>query len=396
MIGASDMSFARLNNISFWLLPPALVCLLTSTLVEQGPGVGWTVKWISGSKILLDARKTLYLIIKICLINYFIKISYKVTRLITISLFACIHRFIHQRLHVIRSFSLKSSYLNSTQSLLSNNLLLKSNKTPFNFYEWLVGFTDGDGNFNVYTNMNNLKLNFSFNISLHKKDLQLLNYIKKNLKCGKIYIDNNSNMVSYKIRNKAHIETIIIPIFDNYKLLSSKRFNYLNFKEMIDISNSNLSQIQKIKKIDLLKNIKIPENYKSDAWDNQLMTRSWLVGFIEAEGSFYIVNKSENRLVHGFGITQKLDKIILDEIKIILKIKSKIRNNIQEFFSLDSTNSKEINYIIDYFTTDDDSNLMKGFKSLEFSLWKRSYRKYKGNYNKLWEIRERIRKLRIL
>lgn len=41
MIGASDMSFARLNNISFWLLPPALVCLLASTLVEQGAGTGW-------------------------------------------------------------------------------------------------------------------------------------------------------------------------------------------------------------------------------------------------------------------------------------------------------------------------------------------------------------------
>ena len=43
MIGASDMSFARLNNISFWLLPPALVCLVTSTLVESGAGTGWTV-----------------------------------------------------------------------------------------------------------------------------------------------------------------------------------------------------------------------------------------------------------------------------------------------------------------------------------------------------------------
>lgn len=37
------MSFARLNNISFWLLPPALVCLVTSTLVESGAGTGWTV-----------------------------------------------------------------------------------------------------------------------------------------------------------------------------------------------------------------------------------------------------------------------------------------------------------------------------------------------------------------
>lgn len=43
MIGASDMSFARLNNISFWLYPPALVCLLSSALVENGAGTGWTV-----------------------------------------------------------------------------------------------------------------------------------------------------------------------------------------------------------------------------------------------------------------------------------------------------------------------------------------------------------------
>jgi len=43
MIGASDMSFARLNNISFWLLPPALVSLLASALIENGAGTGWTV-----------------------------------------------------------------------------------------------------------------------------------------------------------------------------------------------------------------------------------------------------------------------------------------------------------------------------------------------------------------
>lgn len=43
IIGASDIAFARLNNISFWLLVPALVCLVTSTLVESGAGSGWTV-----------------------------------------------------------------------------------------------------------------------------------------------------------------------------------------------------------------------------------------------------------------------------------------------------------------------------------------------------------------
>ncbi|AMD23030.1 cytochrome oxidase subunit 1 (mitochondrion) [Eremothecium sinecaudum] len=43
LIGATDMSFARLNNISFWLLPPTLVSLMMSTLVESGTGTGWTV-----------------------------------------------------------------------------------------------------------------------------------------------------------------------------------------------------------------------------------------------------------------------------------------------------------------------------------------------------------------
>jgi cytochrome c oxidase subunit 1 len=43
LIGAPDMAFARLNNLSFWLLPPALLCLLTSSLIEGGAGTGWTV-----------------------------------------------------------------------------------------------------------------------------------------------------------------------------------------------------------------------------------------------------------------------------------------------------------------------------------------------------------------
>lgn len=43
MQGAPDMSYPRLNNISFWLLVPALVSLVIATLVEGGPGAGWTL-----------------------------------------------------------------------------------------------------------------------------------------------------------------------------------------------------------------------------------------------------------------------------------------------------------------------------------------------------------------
>lgn len=43
MIGATDMSYPRLNNIRFWLLPPSLSLLISSAVVGSGVGTGWTV-----------------------------------------------------------------------------------------------------------------------------------------------------------------------------------------------------------------------------------------------------------------------------------------------------------------------------------------------------------------
>jgi phosphoglucomutase/phosphomannomutase len=44
MIGASDMAFARMNNWSFWLLPPAAILLVSSLLVPGGAAAaGWTL-----------------------------------------------------------------------------------------------------------------------------------------------------------------------------------------------------------------------------------------------------------------------------------------------------------------------------------------------------------------
>nr|YP_010334348.1 cytochrome c oxidase subunit I [Polypedates mutus]UNH90296.1 cytochrome c oxidase subunit 1 [Polypedates mutus] len=43
MLGAPDMAFPRMNNMSFWLLPPSFFLLLASSTVEAGVGTGWTV-----------------------------------------------------------------------------------------------------------------------------------------------------------------------------------------------------------------------------------------------------------------------------------------------------------------------------------------------------------------
>nr|QWK41502.1 cytochrome c oxidase subunit 1 [Fopius arisanus] len=43
MLGAPDMAFPRMNNMSFWLLVPSLFLLILSGFLNVGVGTGWTV-----------------------------------------------------------------------------------------------------------------------------------------------------------------------------------------------------------------------------------------------------------------------------------------------------------------------------------------------------------------
>ena len=120
------------------------------------------------------------------------------------------------------------------------------------------------------------------------------------------------------------------------------------------------------------------------------MNKAWLIGFTEAEGSFYLVMKSKDKLVHGFEITQKLDKIMLIAIKYILGISTNVVFKKAGYYTIVTTNSRAIENIIAYY-----KNTFKGMKSLEYRIWSRSYVKHKGNFIKLNIVREYIRKLKL-
>ena len=138
--------------------------------------------------------------------------------LITVRQFAWINNLylFHQRLyvgHLISHFS----------TVPTNKNTLQNNKEIF--YQWLVGFTDGDGTFSINSQNNSWSL--TFKLSQNTYNLRLLYFIKGQLGVGQINIEKTTNMCNFRIRDRLLLESIIFPIFDKYPLLTTKYYNYI-------------------------------------------------------------------------------------------------------------------------------------------------------------------------
>jgi hypothetical protein len=308
----------------------------------------------------------------------------------------------------VRMFSTRGQYAWEEKIYLKDSLNISSHQrlnvkqsTNDWFEQWLVGFTDGDGSFSVLRQGD--KWSLTFKISQNTYNLRALYYIKKELGAGSISVESKNDMAHFRIRDLKTINDVIFPIFDKYPLLTTKYFYYNVFKEAHKILvNNDLTKLEKYNLLESLLLTKPSDSYLSPAWNNvskplidaneakKIVSKAWLIGFIEACGSFYLVSKTSSRIVHAFGLTQKLDQIVLEGIRHVLDISTKVVfKDKYNYYSLDTTNSRSISNIIDFF-----NNSMKGMKAVEYRIWSRSFNKNKGNYEELVKIREQMRKLR--
>ena len=91
----------------------------------------------------------------------------------------------------------------------------------------------------------------------------------------------------------------------------------------------------------------------------------WLAGFIEAEGSFYILNNGQ----HGFAIGQAYDQHIIIGIHRLFRVQSALKNR-TNYIMLDTRNTETLHVIANTL-----NKSLLGIKSFEFSLWLRTLRK---------------------
>ena len=409
LVGGPDMAFPRLNNISYWLLIPSLLLLVFSAVIEGGAGTGWTLKgkelpWGDSRAIKpYSMHRTLNIVIDrvtyYSLLFYIAVIKYLIFLVLFIGLdlrqYAWDRTLVmfnsHQRLNVGHPNNIHdhTRWINKS----------KYYENKDNFHQWLVGFTDGDGSFTIYRSKDG-KWTLFFKLTQSTYNLRLLYFVKTQLGFGSVSINTNNINADFRIRDRKTIGSVILPIFDKYPLLTSKYYSYYKFREAYHIlENNNLTNQEKDRLLLDLINKQMPDNYVSPAWEvvnfevnntneaKLVMSKYWLIGFTEAEGSFYLVSKTSIRIVHAFEITQKLDVIVLKAISLILGINIMKKRT---YYVAITTNSRAIENIISYY-----HNCIKGMKAVEFRIWARSYTNHKGNYEKLSKIREVVRNLRL-
>lgn len=242
-----------------------------------------------------------------------------------------------------------SSFNSDSQSSIQTDISKDSPRYSFNnkntFYlnpDYLTGFVDGEGCFSlsIYKQGKNLsgwQVKPIFSISLHNKDIKLLEAIQRTLKTGKIY-KHGVDSIQYRVSSLKNLQ-IITDHFDSYPLITQKSADYLLFKQAIAIIKNkehlSIEGLLKLVGIKATLNWGLSDKFKEsfplakpvvrpsviyNPLNVKIKNLNWIRGFIEAEGSFQVLIKNNNKNVSlRFSITQHIkDEELLKDIATYL------------------------------------------------------------------------------
>jgi len=218
---------------------------------------------------------------------------------------------------------------------------------------YLAGLIEGDGYISI-TNENRVILGITFNLKDKPLAEKLLSYLGK----GTI-VKRKSNSIELRFSSKKTLCNIIRLINGKFKTPKIEQLYNL-----IDWMNKNhLMNIEKL-----------PLN------DNHILNDSWLSGFIDADGNFYIRN-SLKQVICKFALEQRMIypktnesyHLILNKICLALNLKlnsrirkDRINQKNNSYYIIKVENQNSIKLLIDYLET----YPLFSSKHLDFLCWK--------------------------
>ena len=218
---------------------------------------------------------------------------------------------------------------------------------------WITGFVDGDGCFNIQKiqgKNNEVYIRHRFIVSQDKRSVDVLYALKKIFKCGSVHKAGN-NMMAFTVTDKESIENIIIPFFIKYPLQTEKRKDFYIFVESVTHSTSFYKLQQ--------------ENFSFSINDQ------WFAGFIDAEGCFYVsIVKNYPRPQLMIGVSEK-NKNVMVFLQQYLQC-GHIRVRKDKFIIFTVSSSKDFNEkIFPKLVTKTNKHLLKTIKRVFFQKFRK-------------------------
>jgi hypothetical protein len=251
---------------------------------------------------------------------------------------------------------------------------------------WISGFVDGEGYFTIGVSKNKnivgWQVKLEFGISIHKKDLAILEQIQKHFSVGDIFLHPSHEIANYRVLFKDLDK--ILKHFDQYPLITQKLADLELFRQayilVLNKEHLKLEGLQKIVAIKGSMNKGLSDQLKA-AFKNNIIhiprplaearvisNIDWLAGFTTAEGCFCIniqksaTTKSGLNVQLEFNISQhKRDEQLLTSLVEFLGCgNTYTRDNICRFRVTNLTSI--VTKIIPFFK----ENLIAGAKFQDF------------------------------
>ena len=208
---------------------------------------------------------------------------------------------------------------------------------------YLVGLFEGDGWLSV--SKKGIDFQCEVGMELHARDTQLIYKIKKLLGVGVVSFREvkGSKKVILKVRNKAHLKNIMLPIFDRYPLLSNKQYDYLRLKTVL------LSGLVKYEDLAPYTRPTEPLNSVESILSVPYLA-AWIVGFMESEGCFIVYENSPGSgyMIVSFEISQTNGYIPISAISKYLSIPANIYTDRTNNSQLKVTGVRAIENVIKF------------------------------------------------